>query len=375
MAESSLPGSRRPEPKAFLRDLPSYAVSESVADIKARFGLNDVVYLASNENPFGCSPKVKSTLTHALDNSHRYPDGVGRELKAALGSGLGLPEEQILLGNGSNEILDSVIKGFLGQGDEMLVSAHSFAMYPIMAQWVGADVRQIPMRHWQVDLDALSAAVSDKTRLILIANANNPTGTMVPVTLLERFLAGLRSDVLVLIDEAYIEFAEPTMGDAVSLLDQYPNLVVCRTFSKAYGLAGFRIGYGLGHCDVIEVLEKIRQPFNVNLLAMRAAVTAYHDQEFLGQCVRSNAEERQRLTEFLQQKGLTPLPSQANFVTFALPGCAEEAYQYLLSKGVIVRRLRSYDMADWLRVSIGSTEENSCFMAELATYLETRNDR
>ncbi|EAR07754.1 pyridoxal phosphate-dependent aminotransferase, partial [Reinekea blandensis] len=270
MADTSLPNNKRPEPKAFLRDLPSYAVSETVADIKTRFGLSDVVYLASNENPFGCSSTVKSTLNQALENSHRYPDGAGRELKTALASGLGLHMDQVLLGNGSNEILDSVIKGFLGEGDEMLVSAHSFAMYPIMAQWVGANVRQIPMRDWLIDLDGISAAVSDNTRVILLANANNPTGTMVPAEQLERFLCEVPTDVLVLIDEAYIEFAEPAMGSAVSLLSKYPNLVVCRTFSKAYGLAGFRIGYGLGHSDVIEVLEKIQQPFNVNLLAMRA---------------------------------------------------------------------------------------------------------
>lgn len=372
MVAPLVPKRNKPQAKAFLQGLPNYSVSETVAEIKHRFQLEEVVYLASNENPFGCSPGVGKALNTALEDSHRYPEGTGQELKTALASALQLSPGQVLLGNGSNEILDCVIKAFLGPGDELMVSAHSFAMYPIMAQWVGAEVRQIPMQQWVVDLDSMAASVTSKTRLILLANANNPTGTMVSAAQMEAFLSAIPADILVLVDEAYIEFAASDFGHAVSLMSRYSNLVVCRTFSKAYGLAGLRIGYGLGDPEIISVLETIQQPFNVNTLALKAAVAAFDDQTFLQRCIESNREQRERLESFLTDQGLSCLPSQTNFIAFELDGFANDAYQALLQQGVIVRRLSGYDMNHWLRVSIGTADENSRFILGLKTFLEDR---
>lgn len=370
MAEPSDTTGARPAAKPYLDEVPAYAVSETVADIKARYQLSDVVYLASNENPYGCSPQVTSTLMQELESGHRYPDGAGRELKTALSQAFSVDSGQILLGNGSNEILDCVIKAFLGPGDEMLVSAHSFGMYPIMAKWVGADVVQVPMRQWQIDLDAVAGQVGASTRLILLANANNPTGTMVSQAEIEAFLAQVPSDVLVVIDEAYIEFADPDLGHALALINRHSNLFVCRTFSKAYGLAGFRIGYGVGPQEIISVLEKVRQPFNVNMLALKAALAAFTDNRFLADCVSRNHRERSRITAFLDQAGLECLPSQANFLAFRVPQDAAAAYESLLTHGVIVRRLTSYGMSDWMRVSIGNSQENDRFMQAMSVYQE-----
>lgn len=359
-----------PVAKAYLDEVPAYAVSESIEDIKDRYQLDDVVYLASNENPYGCSPLVSQTLTRELQSGHRYPDGAGRDLKASLASSLSVQSDQILLGNGSNEILDCVIKAFLGTGDEMLVSQHSFGMYPIMAKWVGADVVEVPMKDWFIDLSAIAGHVSASTRLVLLANANNPTGTMLTASDLKRFMVQVPSDVLVVIDEAYVEFADVDFGSALALVENYPNLFVCRTFSKAYGLAGFRIGYGIGPQSIIRVLEKVRQPFNVNMLALKAALAAFEDSDFLADCVARNRAEKTRLSNFFSQHQIEHLPSETNFIAFRIPEQVDQAYQSLLSQGVITRRLSSYGMPDWIRVSIGNHQENNQFMQAMSAYLE-----
>jgi histidinol-phosphate aminotransferase len=359
-----------PIAKDYLRAVPSYSISETVEDIVERYQLDSVVYLASNENPMGCSPTVADALAQAANESHRYPDGSGLLLKQAIASKFDLAIKQVMLGNGSNEILDSIAKAYLGPGDELLVSDHSFAMYPIFAKCVGATVRSVPMKNWFVDLDAISEAITANTRVIFIANANNPTGTMLSLYAVEDFVSAVPTDVLVVIDEAYIEFADDNFSNALPLLSRFPNVFICRTFSKAYGLAGFRVGYGLGHSEVVGTLEKICQPFNVNLFAQKAAIAALQDDEFLAATVNNNAIERSKLSAFLIENGIDYLPSQTNFVAVCFPQLAESLYQFLLQQGVIIRRLSSYQMSDWLRVSIGNPEENARLIEAIQQFLE-----
>lgn len=362
-----------PAAKDYLSSVPAYSVSETVADIIERYQLESVTYLASNENPMGCSPLVAEALIDAASESHRYPDGSGLLLKGAIASKFKLNNDQVMLGNGSNEILDSIAKAYLGPGDELLVSDHSFAMYPIFAKCVGASVRSVAMRDWFVDLDAMKSAVSEKTRVIFIANANNPTATMLSADAIESFVRALPSDILIVIDEAYIEFADAGYQNALSLISQYVNVFVCRTFSKAYGLAGFRVGYGLGHAGIVSTLEKICQPFNVNLFAQKAAVAALNDETFLASTVENNRVERNRLESFFTERNINFLPSQTNFVAICLPGRALGLYQFLLQHGVIIRRLGSYKMDDWLRVSIGKPDENSKLLCAIELFLENES--
>lgn len=364
----------RPAEKAFLSEVPSYSVSESIDDIKERFGLKKVVYLASNENPYGCSPSATNALVKALQDCHRYPDGGGLALKGLISQHLSVASNQVMLGNGSNEILDAVAKAYLGPGDELLVSEHSFSMYPIFAKCVGASVVAVAMRDWSVDLKGMLSAINAKTKVIVLANANNPTGTMLKQQNLVQFIESVPSHVLVVIDEAYVEFADESFGDAIPLLKRFENVVVCRTFSKAYGLAGFRIGYGISSPNVIATLEKLRQPFNINLMALLAAEHAIRDQAFLADVVHKNERERDRVSSELTNLGYQVLPSQTNFIACDYRSDALECYNYLLSQGVIVRPLKGYGMSSWLRVSIGTEEENTQFLACVKQFLEQRFD-
>jgi histidinol-phosphate aminotransferase len=379
---------KRPKANAHLEVIPDYAVSDTVGDVAERYGLDEVTYLASNENPFGCSPTVTEAMAKAISEVHRYPDGAGRELKKVLASELQVLPVSIVLGNGSNEVLELVAKVFLSSADEMLMSEHSFAMYPIFGLSLGAQVRTVPMCNWFVDLDAMLSAVTNKTKVIYIANANNPTGTMLSFEDLRVFISRLPSHILLVIDEAYVEFsdtklgfedhksgsADTKIGTVVSLVDEYPNLVVSRTFSKAYGIAGLRVGYGIANETVVRLLEKMRQPFNVNAIALSAAIAAFKDQEFLKKVVSHNSLEKTRIKAELNILNVRYLPSQTNFLTIELPTLAKRCSDYLQKNGVIVRSLSSYGMSDWLRVSVGLTNENDLFIRKLKDFLEMPHD-
>lgn len=342
-----------------LQALQPYQPGKPIEELQRELGLIHISKLASNENPLGYSPQVAACLNVALKECHRYPDGNAYYLKAALAEFLGVAPEQILPGNGSNEVLELVARAFAGQGDEIIYNQHAFAVYPLSTQAVGATGIAVPSKDFGHDLEAMVAAITEKTKVIYLANPNNPTGTVFGAEAFERFMAQVPSHVVVVLDEAYFEYAcqLEDYPDGIDYLPQYPNLLVSRTFSKAYGLAGLRVGYLVGDAEIINDINRIREPFNVNTLAQVAAIAALQDQDFVAESVALNHENMQWFTQELRNRGLEYIPSAGNFVTAAFGEQALEINQALLARGVIVRPLVGYGMANWLRISIGTHSE------------------
>jgi histidinol-phosphate aminotransferase len=363
-----------PKANSFLNDLPVYSVSETEEDIIERYGLDRVVYLASNENPFGCSDQVAAAIVNVSLNASRYPDASASKLRQKLAELNSVSIDNVLVGNGSNEILDNVARAYLNDGDEVVISDHSFAMYPIFAKSVGAIVNSVPMNDWCVDLDAIKSEISNSTKVVYIANANNPTGSMLSVADIQKFLTEIPSSIVVVIDEAYIEFSDESYHSVVQLIEHFENLVVSRTFSKAYGLAGLRIGYGIACKVVLRNLQKMCRPFNVNLVALDAAEAALDDVEFLNKTVEENRKQKGILQRWFLENEIEYLPSQANFLTFQVKGRAEACIQFLKQRGVIVRGLSGYGMVNWVRVSVGLSDENIRFTQVLSEFLEFKSE-
>ncbi|WP_150048862.1 histidinol-phosphate transaminase [Methylomonas rhizoryzae] len=354
-----------------VQQLVPYVPGKPVEELQRELGLTEIVKLASNENPLGVSPKVAEAINAAVPELTRYPDGSGFSLKSALSVKFGVQAEQITLGNGSSEILELAMRTFVGIEHEVIFSQHAFALYPILSQAAGAKVREIPAKNYGHDLTAMAAAVNDKTRLVFIANPNNPTGTLLSVQDVERFIAGLPSTVICVLDEAYYEFVLPTLrSDALAWPLRYPNLIVTRTFSKAYGLAGLRVGYGISSLEVADLLNRVRQPFNSNLLALVAAEAALADDDYLARSVDCNNQGMLQLIAAFENLGLTWIPSSGNFVAVDLKRDAGPVYQALLGKGVIVRPIANYQMPNHLRISIGTERENQVFISALGEVLQ-----
>jgi len=324
-----------------------------------------IVKLASNENPLGISPRALAAIRGALDDLARYPDGNGFELKQALMRRYGVAMESLVLGNGSNDVLDLAARAFLSPDTEAVYSQHAFAVYPLAVQAIGARGIEVPARNYGHDLDAMARAVTARTRLVFIANPNNPTGTMVGADALQRFIAGLPAHVIVVLDEAYNEYLPAEVRfDTLSWLAQHANLVITRTFSKVYGLAGLRVGCAFASPEVADLMNRVREPFNVNSLALIAAAAALEDTEFVKKTYELNRAGMKQITEGLTGLGLEYIPSYGNFVTFKVPRAAE-VFRRLLEAGVIVRPIASYGMPDHLRVSIGLESENARFLDSL----------
>lgn len=329
-----------------------------------------IIKLASNENPMGASPKALQAIKYALAELTRYPDGNGFELKQRLSQACGVQPEQVTLGNGSNDILEIVARAYLAPGLNAVFSEHAFAIYPIVTQVVGATAHVARAKEWGHDLPAMLAAIDSNTRVVFIANPNNPTGTWFGPGALADFLAQVPDNVLVVLDEAYIEYAEGAdLPDGLDFLRDYPNLLVSRTFSKAYGLASLRVGYALSSPVVADVLNRVRQPFNVNSLALAAACAALDDVDYVAQSRQLNEAGMQQLEAGLGQMGLSWIPSKANFIAVDLGREAASLYEGLLREGVIVRPIGGYGMPDHLRVSIGLPAENSRFLEALSKVL------
>lgn len=354
--------------------LQPYQPGKPIEELEREYGIRDAVKLASNENPLGPGPAALDAIRGQLPELARYPDGNGFALKAALAEKHGIEPERITLGNGSNDILELLARAFVTPEHEIVFSAHAFAVYPIVTRAVGARAVITPARDWGHDLDAMLGAVTDRTRLVFIANPNNPTGTWLGKAALERFLRQVPERVLVVLDEAYFEYAsDPAMGaadypDGTQWRDAFANLVVTRTFSKAYGLAGLRIGYGVSHPRVAEVLNRVRQPFNVNSLALVAAEAALGDADHLAHGVASNAAGLRFLVNAFEELGLGYIPSVANFVCVRV-GDGARVYEDLLREGVIVRPVANYGMPEYLRVTVGTAEENRRFIDALRVVL------
>ncbi|MFA5678436.1 MAG: histidinol-phosphate transaminase [Pseudomonas sp.] len=355
-----------------VQKLSPYVPGKPVEELAREFGLNaaDIVKLASNENPLGPSPAVLKAVQQALPDLTRYPDGNGFALKQVLSERFGFDLSMITLGNGSNDILELLGRAFAMPGTEVIFSQHAFAVYPIVTQAVGATPVQVPARDWGHDLDAMAAAITPATRLVFIANPNNPTGTWFEPAEFDVFMARVPENVLVVLDEAYTEYV--VADDALNgfdYIEQYPNLIVCRTLSKAYGLAALRVGYCISHPQVADVLNRVRQPFNVNSLALAAAVAALADEAYLAESRQLNREGMLQLERGFTELGLQWIPSRGNFVAVDLQQDAAPIYQGLLRAGVIVRPVAGYEMPDHLRISIGLAQENQGFLDALAGVL------
>jgi len=329
-----------------------------------------IIKLASNENPLGASPKALAAIAGELAELTRYPDGNGFELKQRLSELCGVQASQVTLGNGSNDILELVARAYLAPGLNAVFSEHAFAIYPIVTQAVAADARVTPAKDFGHDLPAMLAAIDENTRVVFIANPNNPTGTWFGPQALEAFLAAVPERVLVVLDEAYIEYAQgDDLPNGLNYLASYSNLLVSRTFSKAYGLAALRVGYGLSTAVVADVLNRVRQPFNVNSLALAAACAALKDDEYLAQSRQLNESGMQQLEAGFRELGLSWIPSKGNFICVDLGQVAAPVFQGLLREGVIVRPVANYGMPNHLRVTIGLPAENSRFLDALTKVL------
>lgn len=351
-----------------VQKLSPYVPGKPVDELARELNLDPagIVKLASNENPLGPSPKALAAIQNELAELTRYPDGNGFVLKEALARHYNLNLEQITLGNGSNDILEMVAHAWLGPGLNAVFSAHAFAVYPIATQAVGAQGKVVPAKDWGHDLEALLAAIDDHTRVVFIANPNNPTGTWFGPQALEQFLQQVPSRVLVVLDEAYIEYAEgDELPDGMQFLAAYPNLLVSRTFSKAYGLAALRVGYAASSPEIAAVLNRVRQPFNVNSLALAAATAALEDVDYLQRSRQANTAGMQQLEVGLKALGLSWIPSRGNFIAVDFGRDAAPINQALLHRGVIVRPVAGYAMPSFLRVSIGTEQENARFLQAL----------
>lgn len=354
-----------------VRELEPYQPGKPIEELERELGLTDVIKLASNENPQGPSESVRESLLTVIPELSRYPDGSAYNLKRALSAHLGLAPDRITVGNGSNDVLELLARVFLSPGDEAVVSRHAFVVYPLVIKASGARQVIVPAREWGHDLEAMAAAISARTRMVFIANPNNPTGTWVRKSELVSFLERVRDDVLVVLDEAYSEYVEePEYPNGVELLSRYPNLVVTRTFSKVYGLASLRVGYGLSHPDIADLMNRIRQPFNVNAMSLAAACAALEDQAYVKRSIALNREGLEQLARGLTQLELDYIPSVGNFITFDVARDAGPVYDSLLREGVIVRPIGVYEMPHHLRVTTGLPEENARFLDALARVLQ-----
>jgi histidinol-phosphate aminotransferase len=347
-----------------------YSAGKPIDELQRELGLDEIIKLASNENPLGPSQFVLNAIASTRDLS-RYPDGNGFSLKKALADKHNVDTDKITLGNGSNDILEMVARAFVTTEHQVIYSQHSFAVYPIVTQAVGAEHVVVPASEWGNDLSAILATITNKTKLIFIANPNNPTGTWLNKSDLKSFLENVPEHIIVLIDEAYFEYVinEENYPDSSLWLNDFKNLIVTRTFSKAYGLAGLRIGYSLSHPDIANLLNRVRQPFNNNSLALVAAVAALADEDYIQRSVTSNQSGMKQLMLAFDDMGLEFIPSKGNFICVDFEQPADDIYLSLLKAGVIVRPVANYGMPNHLRISIGTESENSRFINELAKIL------
>jgi len=357
----------------YVRRIARYIPGKPVDELAREFGLpaRDIVKLASNENPRGPSPAVRAAITAATNELSRYPDGNGVTLKALLATRYAVAPDEVVLGNGSNDILELVTQAFLRPGDHAVYSRHAFAVYPLATQARGATGIEVAAKDFGHDLPAMRASITPSTRLVFVANPNNPTGTWIPPDALEAFIASLPDHVLVVLDEAYNEYLEPAQcAPSAAWVAKYPNLIVSHTFSKAHGLAALRVGYGIMNAKVAEMLNRVRQPFNVNALAQAAAVAALGDASYVDESRQINRDGRAVLEEGFRALGLTWIPSHANFLLVKV-GDGGRVYQRLLELGVIVRPVANYGLPEWLRVTVGLPGENRRFLAALTGALRS----
>lgn len=354
--------------------LAPYQTGKPIEELTREYGVSDVVKLASNENPMGCSPRVTLAVTEQLGQLSRYPDGNGYYLKQALADFNDVNANQITLGNGSDDLLDILARSFVGADDAIVYSQYAFVVYPMLAKMQGATGIEVPAQRFGHNLKAMSQAVQDNpnTKIVFIANPNNPTGTQLEQKELRQFVASVPSSVLVVLDEAYIEYSPESNNR--TLLDEFDNVIIVRTFSKAYGLAGLRVGYALSSVAVADLLNRIRQPFNVSRVGLAAAAAALADQDFIEKTRLINDEQMRWLEKQFDALGLGFVKSHANFIMVEVQVEMEDItaasiHQALLEQGVIVRPLDAYGLPNWLRITVGVAEDNMRLIDTLRSIL------
>ncbi|QJR15547.1 histidinol-phosphate transaminase [Usitatibacter palustris] len=356
---------------ANVRGISPYVPGKPISETARELGLKeaDILKMASNENPLGSSPKAIAALRGALETLAYYPDGAGFDLKAVISRVFGVKPENLVLGNGSNDVLELSARSFLTRDDSVVFARHAFMVYPLVTQAIGARSIEVPTRGFETDIDALVAAVRPDTKMLFVANPNNPTGTFTPWNDLRSLLERVSPRVLVVLDEAYGEYLPPELrSPALEWIARFPNLIVSRTLSKAYGLAGLRVGFAIAHPEVAELMNRVRQPFNVNQLAMVAACAALEDFDFIEKSRSVNAAGLVQIGAGVARLGLEVIPSRTNFITIRV-GAAAKIYERLLAAGVIVRPLAGYGMPEHLRVTVGTAEQNARFLASLEAAL------
>ena len=353
-----------------LADLQPYRPGKPLSELERELGITDSIKLASNENPLGPSPRALDAIRKELNGLTRYPDGGAFALRSKLAERHGVGPDCVTVGNGSNDVLDMIARVFLWQGRESLFSQYAFAVYPLSSMAVGATLKVAPARDFGHDLGAMRERLGPDTGVVWIANPNNPTGTRIGRDDLRHFLEGVPGTVIVVVDEAYFEYARADdHPDATQWLEDFPNLVVTRTFSKAYGLAALRVGYGLSHPDIADLLNRVRQPFNVDSLAQAAALAALDDLDHLRESVAINDRGLEQLRAGLTRIGVSFIPSAGNFLTIDLRRAAAPVDQALLGLGVVTRPVGNYGMPHHLRVSVGLEHENARFLEALERVL------
>ncbi len=353
-----------------VRSLSPYVPGKPIEELERELGVKNIVKLASNENPFGPSPCAIAAMHAALADAWLYPDGSGHQLKHKLAARLGVAVDQITLGNGSNDVLVLIADAFLQPGLEAVYSQYAFAVYPIVVQAVGAQgvvtpalgaESAMPLGH---DLDAMRRAITPQTRVVFVANPNNPTGTWAPADDLRRFVKSVPPHVIVVLDEAYFEYAGGLdIQNGISWLADFPNLVVVRTFSKAWGLAGLRVGYGVSHPSVAAMLNRVRQAFNVSSVALAGAAAALDDEAHVSKAVSIAVAERQRVARELCALGTRTIPTAGNFLLIHAGPGATRHFEALLRAGIIVRPVANYQLPEYLRVTLGTVEQNDRFLS------------
>ena len=355
----------------YIRTLVPYAPGKPIEEVEREYGIANSVKLASNENPLGPAPKALEAIRANLGHLHLYPDGDCFYLKNSLAKRLGVAPDEIIFGNGSNEIIELAARTFMRVGDEAVMARQAFIVYKLIVQAVGGVAKEIPLRNFTHDLDAIANAVSPKTRIVFLANPNNPTGTIYRRAEWECLLDRLPEEVLIIADEAYFEYvADPEYPDSLRYHDRGKTIVTLRTFSKLYGLAALRIGYGVASRDVIALMQRVRQPFNVNAVAQWAALAALDDKEHARRSLEANRQGMEFLNSELSRFGLPYVPSHGNFVLVRV-GNGNEVYQRLLSQGVIVRPMGAYEFPEYVRVTVGTMEENRRFIEALGRIMRT----
>lgn len=358
------------QPKPNIVHLPVYQPGKPIEEVKRELGLRDVVKLASNENPFGSSPAVKEALVNEMSNMSLYPDGGAVELTEAVAAFWKVQPNQILFGAGSDEVILMIARAFLVPGDETVISTHTFGQYKHNAEVENAVVKEVPLKDATYDLEAMAGQVTEKTKILWICNPNNPTGTIVTHQEIKRLLETVPAHVLVVLDEAYAEYVtDPEYHNGLALLEDHPNLLLLRTFSKIYGLASMRIGYAIGHPDVIHTVNQVREPFNTTRFAQTAALAALADQAFVDTCKARNQEGLHYLTSQFKRLGLDYFPAYGNFIMVDVRRPAGPVFDGLLRKGYIVRGGHKLDFPTMLRITVGSQEQNAGVITALEQVL------